>query len=54
MKKTYQKPEMKSVKIQTMRIFAGSPDGFSKTLNATGGNGSNALSRDRAWEEEDW
>lgn len=54
MKKTYQKPEMKSVKIQAMRIFAASPEGFNQKLNTTGSNGSHALGRDGAWEEEDW
>ena len=46
MKKTYQNPEMKIVKVQmTQMIATSNPDGFVGTLGSNGGNGNDALGR---------
>lgn len=46
MKKIYMTPAVQEVKIQTSQLMAGSVDGFVSTLDATGGDGSDALARD--------
>lgn len=55
MKKTYQNPTTKVVKIQTVKMIAASPDGFNKSLNSVGGDGSNALGRrgGSSWDDEE-
>ena len=56
MKKIYQIPTTKVVKMQSMQILAGSnPDGFHGALGGDGGNGSNALSRGGSvWDDDDY
>ena len=46
MKKIYQNPEIKIVKVQTAQLLAGSnPEGFDGNLGGEGGNGDEGLSR---------
>ena len=51
MKRTYQKPEMKVVTIPVPKILTGSVDGFSNSLNETGGDGGGALAPDFDFDE---
>lgn len=55
MKKIYQNPTTKVVKIQTVKMIAASPDGFNSTLNTDGGDGSNALGRrsNSIWDDDE-
>ena len=56
MKKTYQNPEMKVVKIQVAQMIAASPEGFKGALGTEGGDGSGALGRrggDDLWDDDE-
>ena len=61
MKKTYQNPEIKIVKVQMAHMIAASPgsnpEGFSGALgtNEVGGSGDQGLSRSQGslWDDED-
>lgn len=53
MKKTYQIPTTNAIKIDVTNMIAASPDGFSKSLNTTGTDGGNALSRGGFFDDDD-
>jgi len=51
MKKTYINPKLEVVKIAVHQMLAASPDGFDNSIDTTGGDGNDALTRDI---DEDW
>ena len=54
MKKTYINPEVLMTTVETEILIATSPDGFNKSLNTTGGDGSKALVKEDRQDYNVW